>query len=94
MPPLNWPKGLCPDQQVFYTTLASQKGSLARDRTLKWLEALASTYARTPVVVLLPTLVISQVVDCIYVVSTTELVYCAPFVLIGGITKLVGGRII
>ena len=94
MPPLNWLKGLFPDQQVFYTTLASRKGSLARDWTLKQLEALVSTYAHTPVVVLPPTLVISQVVDYIYVVSTMELVYCAPFVPIGGITELVGGRII
>ena len=72
----------------------SQKGSLARDRTLKQLEALASIYTHTPVVVLPPTLAISEVVDCIYVMSTIELVYCAPFVPIGGITELVGGRII
>ena len=66
IPPLNWPKGLYPNQQVFYTTLVSRKGSLARGWTLKQLEALASTYAHTPVVVLPPTLAISQVVDRIY----------------------------
>ena len=90
---LNWPKGLYPDQQVFYTTPASLKGSLAGDRTLKQLKALVSTYAHTPAAVLPPTLAISQVADCIYIMSTMGLVYCAPSVLTEGIIEFVGGRI-
>ena len=86
MPPSNWPRGLYLNQQASYTTLVSWKGSLARDQTLKRLEALASTYAHTPVVVPPPTLVISQAADSICVVSTMEPASYAHFVLIRGIT--------
>ena len=90
----NWPRGLYPNQQAFYTTLVSRKGFRARDQTLRRPEVLASTYAHIPVVVPPPTLVISQAADRICVMFTTAPASYVHFVPIRGTTAGVGGRII